>query len=683
MRKAPFRPFDLQSSYKPAGDQPEAIKALQEGLERGERYQTLLGVTGSGKTFTMANVIAAHNKPTLVISHNKTLAAQLYGELKSFFPNNPVEFFISYYDYYQPEAYVVSSDTFIEKDFSINEEIDRLRLKATTSLIEGRNDVIIVASVSCIYGIGAPHEYAEQTIFLHEGDIMTKKELMRALVNIYYSRNDMEFMRGTFRMRGDVIEIIPAYEIEEALRIEFFDDEIEKISVIEPITGDVLRELEETAIYPAKYFVTNPEKQKLSLALIEAELETRLADFREQERYLEAQRLEQRTRFDIEMIKEVGYCSGIENYSRHMDLREKGTRPYCLLDYFPDDFLMIIDESHVTVSQVRGMYNGDRSRKETLVHHGFRLPSALDNRPMKFEEFETKMNKVIFVSATPGDFELEKTDGKFIEQIIRPTGLLDPEIQIRPVKTQIDDLISEIRIRVQKGERTLVTTLTKKMAEDLSDYLAKIGIAVRYIHSDIDALERVEILRDLRLGDFDVLVGVNLLREGLDMPEVSLVAIIDADKEGFLRSERSLMQTAGRTARNANGLVIMYADKITESMRLVIDETERRRKIQMEYNEKHGITPKTLYKSIEEIMSSTAIADVRKKEHEYENSRSQFSKVAEPVLKYMSIDERKAMIDELTEEMRKSAKDLEFERAAFLRDEIEKLKKSIPDRIET
>jgi excinuclease ABC subunit B len=549
MRQAPFRPFDLQAHYEPAGDQPKAIKELLEGLDRNEQFQTLLGVTGSGKTFTMANVIAQHNKPTLVISHNKTLAAQLYAELKSFFPNNPVEFFISYYDYYQPEAYVVSSDTFIEKDFSINEEIDRLRLKATTALIEGRNDVIIVASVSCIYGIGAPHEYAEQTIFLHKGDILPKREFMRNLVKIYYSRNDLDFVRGSFRMRGDVVEIIPAYEIEEALRFEFFDDEIERISVIEPITGDVLREIEETAIYPAKYFVTNPERQKLSLALIEAELEQRLADFREQERYLEAQRIEQRTRFDMEMIKEVGYCSGIENYSRYMDLREPGTRPYCLLDYFPDDFLMIIDESHVTVSQVRGMYNGDRSRKETLVHHGFRLPSALDNRPMKFEEFEQKMKKVVFVSATPGDFEMEKTHGKFVEQIIRPTGLLDPEIQIRPVKTQIDDLIGEIRIRVQKGERTLVTTLTKRMAEDLSDYFAKIGIAVRYIHSDIDALERVEILRDLRLGDFDVLVGVNLLREGLDLPEVSLVAIIDADKEGFLRSGRSLDADCGKNCQ--------------------------------------------------------------------------------------------------------------------------------------
>lgn len=683
MRQAPFRPFDLQANYEPAGDQPKAIKELLEGLERNEQYQTLLGVTGSGKTFTMANVVAHHNKPTLVISHNKTLAAQLYAELKSFFPNNPVEFFISYYDYYQPEAYVVSSDTFIEKDFSINEEIDRLRLKATTSLIQGRNDVIIVASVSCIYGIGAPHEYAEQTIFLHKGDILPKREFMRNLVKIYYSRNDLDFVRGSFRMRGDVVEIIPAYEIEEALRFEFFDDEIERISVIEPITGDVLREIEETAIYPAKYFVTNPERQKLSLALIEAELENRLADFREQERYLEAQRIEQRTRFDMEMIKEVGYCSGIENYSRYMDLREPGTRPYCLLDYFPDDFLMIIDESHVTVSQVRGMYNGDRSRKETLVHHGFRLPSALDNRPMKFEEFEQKMKKVVFVSATPGDFEMEKTHGKFVEQIIRPTGLLDPEIQIRPVKTQIDDLIGEIRIRVQKGERTLVTTLTKRMAEDLSDYFAKIGIAVRYIHSDIDALERVEILRDLRLGDFDVLVGVNLLREGLDLPEVSLVAIIDADKEGFLRSGRSLMQTAGRTARNASGLVIMYADRITDSMKMVIDETERRRKIQIAYNLEHGITPKTLYKSVEEIMNSTAIADVRRKEYDHISTQSQFSRVAEPVLKFMSIDERKVMIEELTEEMRKAAKDLDFERAAFLRDEVEKLKKSIPDRIDT
>ncbi len=667
--------YKLRANYEPAGDQPLAIEKLSAGIRNGEKYQTLLGVTGSGKTFTISNVIKNAGKPTLIISHNKTLAAQLYGEFKSFFPENSVEFFISYYDYYQPEAYVVSSDTYIEKDFSINEEIDRLRLKATTSLMEGRNDVIIVASVSCIYGIGAPQDYANKTIILHKGDTLEKKELMRNLIEIFYTRNDMDFTRGTFRMRGDVIEVIPAYEVEEAIRIEFWDNEIEKISVIDPITGDVIQDIKRAAIYPAKYFVTDPEKQKQSLLLIEAELEERLKELREAGKFLEAQRLEQRTRFDLEMIKEVGYCSGIENYSRHMDLREPGTRPYCLLDYFPDDFLMIIDESHVTVPQIRGMYNGDRMRKETLVMHGFRLPSALDNRPMKFHEFEAKMNQVIFVSATPGDFELEKCRGIVTEQIIRPTGLLDPEIQVRPIKGQIDDLIGEIRTRVSKGERTLVTTLTKRMAEDLSEYLDKIAISVRYIHSDIDALERVEILRDLRLGEFDVLVGVNLLREGLDLPEVSLVAIIDADKEGFLRSERSLMQTAGRTARNANGLVIMYADKITDSMDKVIKETSRRRKLQMAYNKKHGIEPRTVYKSVEEILNSTAVADVRKKEDravEYA-----ISKVAEPVMKYMSIDEKKDMIEQLTDEMRKAAKDLEFERAARLRDEIEKLKKQL------
>lgn len=667
--------YKLHSNYAPAGDQPSAIEKLSAGIRNGEKYQTLLGVTGSGKTFTISNVIKQAGKPALIISHNKTLAAQLYGEFKSFFPENSVEFFISYYDYYQPEAYVVSSDTFIEKDFSINEEIDRLRLKATTALMEGRNDVIIVASVSCIYGIGAPQEYANKTIILHKGDTLEKKELMRNLIEIFYTRNDMDFTRGTFRMRGDVIEVIPAYEVEEAIRIEFWDNEIEKISIIDPITGDVIQDITRAAIYPAKYFVTDPEKQKQSLLLIEAELEERLNELREEGKFLEAQRLEQRTRFDLEMIKEVGYCSGIENYSRHMDLREPGTRPYCLLDYFPDDFLMIIDESHVTVSQVRGMYNGDRMRKETLVMHGFRLPSALDNRPMKFHEFESKMNQVIFVSATPGDYELEKCRGIVTEQIIRPTGLLDPEIQVRPIKGQIDDLIGEIRTRVSKGERTLVTTLTKRMAEDLSEYLDKIAIAVRYIHSDIDALERVEILRDLRLGEFDVLVGVNLLREGLDLPEVSLVAIIDADKEGFLRSERSLMQTAGRTARNANGLVIMYADKITDSMNKVIKETARRRKLQIAYNKKHGIEPRTVYKSVEEILSSTAVADVRKKEER--NIEYAISKVAEPVMKYMSIDEKKDLIDQLTDEMRRAAKDLEFERAARLRDEIEKLKKQL------
>ncbi len=666
--------FRLVSNYEPAGDQPQAIKELVNGLNRGDKFQTLLGVTGSGKTFTISNVIQAVNKPTLIISHNKTLAAQLYSEFKGFFPDNAVEFFISYYDYYQPEAYVVRSDLYIEKDFSVNEEIDRLRLKATTSLIEGRRDVIVVASVSCIYGIGAPQEYANQILFLKKGEKIARKKLLRNLIDIHYVRNDVEFSRGTFRARGDVIEIIPAYQNEEAIRIEYWDDDIEKLSIIDSATGQVIKEIESTAVYPAKYFVSNREQIQKAIHNIELELKDRLEYFRSQEKYLEAQRIEQRARFDIEMMKEIGYCSGIENYSRHMDGRTPGSRPYNLLDYFPKDFLLVIDESHVTVPQIRGMYNGDRSRKETLVEYGFRLPSALDNRPMKFEEFEGMLDQVIYVSATPADFELQKTSGIVVEQIIRPTGLLDPGIEVRPIKGQIDDLIGEIRERSIKKERVLVTTLTKKMAEDLADYLDKIGILVRYIHSDIDALERVEILRDLRLGDFNVLVGVNLLREGLDLPEVSLVAIIDADKEGFLRSERSLMQTAGRTARNVNGKVIMYADIITESMRKTITETNRRRKLQKQYNEENNISPKTIYKSVDEILSSTSIADIRKKE---EKESFVFSKVAEPILKYMSTEQKKELIDQLTEQMYQAAKDLEFERAASIRDEIGQLKKTI------
>ncbi len=666
--------FKLNSGYRPSGDQPQAITQLTEGIIRGDKFQTLLGVTGSGKTFTISNVIKEINKPTLIISHNKTLAAQLYSEFKGFFPDNAVEFFISYYDYYQPEAYVVSSDLYIEKDFSVNEEIDRLRLKATTSLIEKRTDVIVVASVSCIYGIGAPQEYADQILILKKGETIPRKKLLRKLIDIHYIRNDVEFTRGVFRARGDVVEIIPAYQYEEAVRVEFWDDDIERISIIDAITGEIIKEVESAAIYPAKYFVSNREQIQRAIYTIEQELEERLKYFRQEEKYLEAQRLEQRTKFDIEMMKEIGYCSGIENYSRHMDGRKPGSRPYNLFDYFPKDFLLVIDESHVTVPQLRAMYNGDRSRKETLVEHGFRLPSALDNRPMKFQEFEKMLNQVIFVSATPGDYELEKSGGVVVEQIIRPTGLLDPEIEVRPIKGQIDDLIGEIRIRAARKERVLVTTLTKKMAEDLSDYLDKIGILVRYIHSDIDALERVEILRDLRIGDFDVLVGVNLLREGLDLPEVSMVAIIDADKEGFLRSERSLMQTAGRTARNVNGKVIMYADVITESMRKTINETIRRRALQTEYNKEHNIEPKTIYKSVEEILSSTSIADVRKKEDKESYS---FTKVAEPVLKYMNSDQKQDLVEQLTEQMHQAAKDLEFEKAASLRDEINRLKKMI------
>ena len=670
--------FELVSKYSATGDQPQAIDQLVRGINAGEKFQTLLGVTGSGKTFTISNVIAQINRPTLIISHNKTLAAQLYSEFASYFPNNAVEFFISYYDYYQPEAYVASRDLYIEKDFSINEEIDRLRLKATTSLIEGRRDVIVVASVSCIYGIGAPQEYANQIIILKKGETVNRKKFLRELIDIHFVRNDAEFVRGTFRARGDVIEIIPAYQNEEAIRIEFWGDEIEELSIIDSITGDVLRKVDSTAIYPAKYFVTNRDQLQKAIYNIELELDERLKYFNSQEKYLEAQRLEQRTRFDIEMMKEIGYCSGIENYSRHMDGRLPGSRPYTLFDYFPKDFLLIIDESHVSMPQLRAMYNGDRSRKEALVEFGFRLPSALDNRPMKFVETEALMNQVIFVSATPADYELEKSGGVFVEQIIRPTGLLDPQIEVRPIKGQIDDLIAEIRIRVEINERVLVTTLTKKMAEDLSDYLDKIGIKVRYIHSDVEALERVEILRDLRLGDFDVLVGVNLLREGLDLPEVSLVAIIDADKEGFLRSERSLMQTAGRTARNVNGKVIMYADKITDSMRKTINETNRRRILQTKYNEENNISPQTIYKSIEEIMNSTSLASIRKKEDKVDYS---FSKVAEPILKYMSVDQKKDLIEQMTTEMKQAAKDLDFERAAFLRDEISRLKKQIEQSI--
>ncbi len=669
--------FKLVTNLKPTGDQPEAIKQLVEGIQRGEKYQTLLGVTGSGKTFTISHVIAQVNKPTLVLSHNKTLAAQLYGEFKSFFPENAVEFFISYYDYYQPEAYVVATDTYIEKDFSINDEIDRLRLKATTALIEGRRDVIIVASVSAIYGIGAPHEYASQVIVLKTGMRINRKEFLRKLVDIYYTRNDIEFTRGTFRIRGETIDLIPAFLDDQAIRIEFWGDEIESLKIINSFSGNVIEKINSYVIYPAKYFVTPKDQIKRAIKSIEKELEQRLYELRSQGKLLEAQRLEQRTKFDLEMIKEIGYCSGIENYSRHLDGRPPGSRPYTLFDYFPEDYLLIVDESHVTIPQIRGMYNGDRVRKETLVEHGFRLPSALDNRPMKFEEFEEKINQVIFVSATPGDYELEKCRGVVAEQIIRPTGLLDPPISVRPVKNQIDDLLNEVRKRAERKERVLVTTLTKKMAEDLTDYFDKLGVRVRYIHSDIDSLERVEILRDLRLGDFDVLVGVNLLREGLDLPEVSLVAILDADKEGFLRSEKSLLQVAGRTARNANGLVIMYADKITESMRKVIEETERRRKKQMEYNQKHGITPKTIYKTTEEILSTTAVADVRKGREDYGRKKSSFSVALQPIIKHLTPAQKQELIEQLTVEMHNAAKDLEFERAAAIRDEIQRLKESL------
>lgn len=668
--------YKLESSYKPTGDQPRAIKELTEGIDRNERYQTFLGVTGSGKTFSVSNVIQNVGKPVLVMSHNKTLAAQLYGEFKRFFPDNRVEFFISYYDYYQPEAYIPTSDTYIAKDLSINEEIDRLRLRATSAILEGRKDVIVVSSVSCIYGIGAPEEYAEQVLVLKKGDRISRKKILNKLIDIHYVRNDYEFTRGTFRVRGDIIEVIPAYENDTGIRIELFDDEIEKISYINRDDGKVIGRDDSIALYPAKYFVTNQDKVERAIGDIKMELAERINYFQSQEKFIEAQRIEQRTNFDIEMIKEVGYCPGIENYSRHMDNRPPGSRPSCLFDYFPEDFLLVVDESHVTIPQIRGMYNGDRMRKKTLVEHGFRLPSALDNRPMTFEEWEVMVKQAIFVSATPGNYELEKSEGVVVEQIIRPTGLLDPEIQVRPVKNQIDDLINEIRQRSVKGERVLVTTLTKRMSEDLTDYLLGIGIKVQYMHSEIDALERIEKLRSLRLGDYDVLVGVNLLREGLDLPEVSLVAILDADKEGFLRSEKSLMQTAGRTARNVNGLVIMYADKVTESMDKVIKETTRRRAIQEEYNREHNIEPKTVYKTYEEIMSSTMVADNRvkyDKSKPSEKGRSSLSILTEPVENKIGSHQRKELLDQLRREMINAAKDLEFERAAELRDEIERL----------
>jgi excinuclease ABC subunit B len=666
--------FRLVSDYKPSGDQPEAIQQLTEGLVRGDKYQTLLGVTGSGKTFTISNLIANVNKPTLVMSHNKTLAAQLYGEFKAFFPQDRVEFFISYYDYYQPEAYVPQTDTYIAKDASINDEIDRLRLKATSALLSGDQNVIVVASVSCIYGIGSPEEWRRLVVLVRKGDRIERNKLLSQLIDIYYVRNDFEFTRGTFRVRGDVVEIIPAYEDEEAVRIEFFGDEIERISLINKLTGAVVGSAESVFIYPAKHFVTTRPTLQRALVDIEVELKDCLAELRSQNKLLEAQRLEQRTRYDMEMMREIGYCAGIENYSRHIGGRKPGERPYCLFDYFPKDYLLVVDESHVSVPQIGGMFEGDRSRKQTLVDFGFRLPSALDNRPLKFPEWEQLVNQVIFVSATPGPYELQKCKGVFVEQVIRPTGLVDPQVEVRPVKNQIDDLLAEIRDRSQKHERVLVTTLTKRMAEDLSEYLDNIKVKVRYIHSDIDALERVEILRDLRLGDFDVLVGVNLLREGLDLPEVSMVAILDADKEGFLRSERSLIQIAGRTARNINGKVILYADRVTGSMRRMLDETNRRRQKQLEYNEEHGIKPKTIYKTVEEVLAATAVADVRAGREEH-GHRARVSIVADSVVRYLTKEQREDLIEEFRAEMTKAAKDLEFERAAELRDEIERLEK--------
>lgn len=654
--------FQLVSAYKPQGDQPKAIAKLVEGIQQGKKHQTLLGATGTGKTFTISNVIQQVNKPTLVIAHNKTLAGQLYSEFKQFFPHNAVEYFVSYYDYYQPEAYVPQTDTYIEKDASINDEIDKLRHSATSALFE-RRDVIIIASVSCIYGLGSPEEYRELVVSLRVGMEIERDHLLRRLVDIQYERNDIDFRRGTFRVRGDVVEIFPASRDEHCIRIEFFGDEIERIREVDALTGHVMAEREHVAIFPASHFVTREEKMKLAIENIEKELEERLHELREQGKLLEAQRLEQRTRYDIEMMKEMGFCSGIENYSRHLTLRPPGSTPYTLLDYFPDDFLIVIDESHVTLPQIRGMYNGDKARKEVLVEHGFRLPSALDNRPLTFEEFEQKVNQVIYVSATPGPYELEHCP-EVVEQIIRPTGLLDPTIDVRPIAGQIDDLVDEIQKRIARKERTLVTTLTKKMAEDLTDYLKDIGIQVAYLHSEIKTLERIEIIRDLRLGKYDVLVGINLLREGLDIPEVSLVAILDADKEGFLRSERSLIQTIGRAARNANGHVIMYADTITKSMEIAINETKRRRAIQEAYNREHGIVPKTIQKDIPDVIRATFAAE-EKEAYETKDVR------------HLSKEERLALIAKLEQEMKEAAKALHFERAAELRDLILELKAEV------
>ncbi|HEX2716218.1 MAG TPA: excinuclease ABC subunit UvrB [Gemmatimonadaceae bacterium] len=667
--------FDLRAPFEPAGDQPRAIAELSAGLARGDRFQTLLGVTGSGKTMTVANVITQHKRPALVLSHNKTLAAQLYGELKSFFPHNAVEYFISYYDYYQPEAYVPTTDTYIEKDASINEDIDRLRLRATSSLME-REDVIIVATVSAIYGLGDPVSYREQMVTLTRGQRIARDEILRALVRIQYTRNDVAFDRGTFRVRGDTVEIFPAYE-EQGVRIEMWGDEVERVSKIDLLTGDTIATLERAAIYPAKHFVTTRPTLERAVGLIRSELAERLEVLKSSGKLLEAQRLESRTNFDVEMMLEIGTCAGIENYSRHLSGRSVGERPACLLDYFPEDYLVVVDESHVTLPQVGAMFNGDRARKLTLVDYGFRLPSALDNRPLMFDEFLALTPRAIFVSATPGELELQLSEGVVTEQIIRPTGLIDPEIEIRPVRGQVDDLLHEIRLRERKGERVLVTTLTKRMAEDLTDYLQQMGARVRYMHSDIDAIERMEIVRGLRLGEFDVLVGINLLREGLDMPEVSLVAILDADQEGFLRSERSLIQTVGRAARNVEGRAIFYADRITGSMQRCIDETKRRREIQSAHNAEHGITPYTVKKSVDQVRFITRVADARTEREEDAPKRGK--RVAERIREFAKGDSGEtidipATIAALEKEMREAAKNLDFETAARLRDELFELR---------
>ena len=650
--------FELVSEYKPTGDQPEAIKYLVNGINEGKKFQTLLGVTGSGKTFTMANIIKETQKPTLVLAHNKTLAGQLYSEFKEFFPNNRVEYFVSYYDYYQPEAYIASSDTYIEKDASINDEIDKLRHSATASLFETR-DVIVVASVSCIYGLGDPIDYENMIVSLRPGMQKDRTEIMRKLINMQYTRNEMDFKRGTFRAKGDILEIFPSNKEETAIRVEFWGDEIERISEINPLTGKAVATREHVMVYPNSHYVTSKDKLERAIVTIEKEMEERKKYFEDNKKLIEAQRIEERTNFDIEMLKETGFCQGIENYSRHISGREAGSPPYTLFDYFPDDYLLLIDESHATIPQVRAMYNGDRARKESLVNYGFRLPSAFDNRPLKFEEFEERVNQCIFVSATRADYEKTNAKDNVVEQIIRPTGLLDPKIVVKPTENQIDDLMEQIAEQTAKGDRTLVTTLTKKMAEDLTAYLRNAGIRVRYMHSEIKALERMEIIRDLRIGEFDVLVGINLLREGLDIPEVSLVAILDADKEGFLRSERSLIQTIGRAARNTEGRVIMYADELTESMEKAITETNRRRKIQEEYNTLHGITPQTIRKSVRDVIKATIVEDLQS---EYGINKDESAQ---------------DIISKLTDEMLKHAQNMEFEKAAELRDKIKELEKML------
>jgi excinuclease ABC subunit B len=667
--------FHLESNYKPTGDQPQAIRQLVEGVNNGDRAQVLLGVTGSGKTFTMANVIAQLDKPVLVLTHNKTLTAQLYGEFREFFPENAVEYFVSYYDYYQPEAYISVTDTFIEKDLSINEEVDKLRLRATSSLLSGRRDIIIVASVSCIYGMGNPEDYTTAIIRIHEGQAVSRNVFLYKLVESLYSRTEVDFKRATFRVRGDTVDINLPY-VDYGYRVTFFGDEIESIERLEIESGKTIERLPNAAIFPANLYIAPKERMGEIIREIEDEMFEQTKYFEREQRYLEAKRIKERTMFDLEMIKELGYCSGVENYSRFFDGRKPGTRPFCLLDYFPDDYLMIVDESHVTIPQVRGMWGGDRARKLNLVNWGFRLPSAMDNRPLSFTEFESQVNQVVFVSATPGDYELEQTGGIIVEQIIRPTGLLDPPIEVRPSINQVDDLLEEIDERTRRNERVLVTTLTKRMAEELAKYLTKLDIKVRYIHSEVETLERVEILRDLQLGEFDVLIGVNLLREGLDLPEVSLVAILDADKEGFLRNDRSLTQTAGRAARNVNGLVIFYADKITESMQRTIDETNRRRAIQMAYNEEHGITPQTLAKSKEQILARSSVLDIRGK-REYYVEPEVLSIAADPVVQYMTRDQIERLIAETEDKMRKAAKDLDFISAAAYRDEMMALKERL------